>query len=429
MNDALLVVGVLLAALAAGCAFLAFRRIRSLSAHEPGEEAALLAAQLARQFEALGQQLSAQRALVEALGQAQRQEFSNSRSEQERLLRAQREENANRLEAMERQLRQSLLELTRQQQEALQKIQESNAVKLEEMRRTVDERLQKTLDARLAESFERVSKSIESVQSGLGEMRTLAADVGGLKRALTNVKVRGTFGEVQLERILSQMLHAGQYESNVAIRPGSMERVEFALRLPGRTDGEAVWLPIDSKFPHEDYDRLLAGYESGDKLLTEAARKALGVRLRGFAREICTKYIDPPNTTDFAILFLPTEGLYAEVVQNTELFELLQRESRVTVTGPTTLSAFLNALQMGFKTLAIEKRSTEVWQVLGAVKTEFETFAQALSSAQKKIQAADQELEKLVGTRTNVLNRKLRQVERLPEGEVALLLGDAEDAS
>ncbi|MDR1464584.1 MAG: DNA recombination protein RmuC [Oscillospiraceae bacterium] len=309
-----------------------------------------------------------------------------------------------------------------EQREALRMLQQSNEQKLEQMRHTVDERLQTTLNARLAESFKSVSEHLESVQRGLGEMKTLAADVGGLKKALTNVKIKGTFGEVQLERILEQMLHPGQYEKNAATKRDSADRVEFALRLPGQEDGRCVYLPIDSKFPTEDYERLLTGYELGDKEQIEIGRKALADRLRKCARDIAAKYLDPPDTTDFAILFLPTEGLYAEVVQNTALFESLQREFRVTVTGPTTLSAFLNALQMGFKTLAIEKRSVEVWRVLGAVKTEFETFAAALESAQSKLRAADKELDKLVGTRTNVMARKLREVERLPAEEAAGLL-------
>ena len=424
MNDFLLWVAAILAAATAVCVLLILRIVKNASSAGPsGDPAAALAVQ------ALQTQLAAQKALLEAMNQSLSREFSNSRMEQERLLHAQREESANRLEAMERQLRQSLLALVQEQRQSLQQLQENNGVKLEEMRRTVDERLQKTLDARLTESFKRVSESLENVQRGLGEMQSLATDVGGLKKALTNVKVRGTFGEVQLERILAQMLHPGQYESNVATKPGSQERVEFALRLPGREDGQCVWLPMDSKFPQEDYDRLMAGYDNGDREQIELARKALGTRLKGFAKEICAKYIDPPNTTDFAILFLPTEGLYAEVVQNTELFESLQREYKITVTGPTTLSAFLNALQMGFKTLAIEKRSVEVWQVLSAVKTEFETFAAALGSAQKKIRAADEEIERLVGTRTNVMNRKLRQVERMPEAEAALLMETTEEES
>ena len=296
-----------------------------------------------------------------------------------------------------------------------------NEQELERMRMVVDEKLQKTLDRRLAESFKSVSEHLDHVQRGLGEMKTLAADVGGLKKALTNVKIRGTFGEVQLERILEQMLHPGQYEKNAAIRSGSQERVEFALRLPGQDD-TPILLPMDSKFPVEDYERLLEGIDAGDKDLIDAARKALALRLRLFAKEISSKYICLPHTTDFAILFLPTEGLYAEVAHNPALFESLQRDYRVTITGPTTLAAFLNALQMGFKTLAIEQRSVEVWKVLGAVKTEFETFAAALDSAQKKVRAADAELDKLVGTRTNVMARKLREVERLPEGEAAMVL-------
>jgi len=293
---------------------------------------------------------------------------------------------------------------------------------LDRIRAAVDEKLSQTLERRLAESFKSVSEHLNTVQQGLGEMKTLAADVGGLKRALTNVKIRGTFGEVQLERILGQMLHPGQYERNAQVKAGSQERVEFALRLPGQEGGEAVYLPIDSKFPTEDYERVLSALEAGDRDAVEAARRALALRLRVFARDIHQKYVEPPRTTDFAILFLPTEGLYAEVAQSTELFESLQREYKVTVTGPTTLSAFLNALQMGFKTLAIERRSVEVWRVLGAVKTEFETFARALESAQQKLRAADSELDKLVGTRTNMMNRRLREVERLPEEEAGAML-------
>lgn len=299
----------------------------------------------------------------------------------------------------------------------MEQMRAGNEQKLDQMRAVVDEKLQRTLERRLAESFKSVSEHLDHVQRGLGEMKTLAADVGGLKKALTNVKIRGTFGEVQLERILEQMLHPGQYEKNAATKPGSQERVEFALRLPG-PDGEAVLLPIDSKFPAEDYERLLEGVEEGDKEAIEAAKKALATRMRLFAKEIHQKYIAPPATTDFAILFLPTEGLYAEAAQNPALFESLQRDFRVTITGPTTLAAFLNALQMGFKTLAIEQRSVEVWKVLGAVKAEFETFAAALDSAQKKIRAADNELDNLVGRRTNVMTRKLREVERLPDASL-----------
>jgi DNA recombination protein RmuC len=308
----------------------------------------------------------------------------------------------------------------------LAQMMQSNGEQLELMRRTVDERLQKTLETRLQESFKAVSAHLESVQRGLGEMQSLASDVGGLKKALTNVKVRGTFGEIQLERILEQMLTVSQYEKNAATKHGSADRVEFALRLPGKGGDQSVFLPIDSKFPIEDYERLLAGYDAGDKALMDAARRNLSINLRNCAKAIHDKYIDPPNTTDFAILFLPTEGLYAEVVQNAELFEQIQHDYKVTVTGPTTLSAFLNALQMGFQTLAIEKRSVEVWQVLGAVRTEFDKFADALQATQKKLRAAEDDLEKLVGTRTTVLQRKLRQVEALPAEDAQLLLLDGE---
>ncbi|MDR2753561.1 MAG: DNA recombination protein RmuC [Oscillospiraceae bacterium] len=297
-----------------------------------------------------------------------------------------------------------------------------NNEKLEQMRKTVDERLTKTLNERLSESFRSVSTHLEQVQRGLGEMQSLATDVGGLKKALTNVKIRGTFGEVQLERILDQMLGPGQYEKNAAIKAGSQERVEFALRLPGQTPGETVLLPMDSKFPAEDYERLLLGYDAGDKALIDEARKGLFAKLRLFAKGIHEKYIDVPRTTDFAVLFLPTEGLYAEVAQNAAFFEGLHQDWKVTITGPTTLSAFLNALQMGFKTLAIERRSVEVWKVLGAVKTEFETFSLALQSAQEKIRKADSELDNLVGTRTTAMKRKLREVEHLPATETAALL-------
>jgi DNA recombination protein RmuC len=309
-------------------------------------------------------------------------------------------------------------------EERIQLLQTGNEKKLEEMRHTVDEQLQKTLENRLTESFKTVSEHLNNVQQGLGEMKTLASDVGGLKKALLNVKNRGTFGEVQLERILDDMLSPSQFEKNVATKAGSQERVEFAIKLPGQSDEDLVYLPIDSKFPIEDYQRLLDGNENGDREQIDTARKALAQRVKLFAKDIHTKYVDPPGTTEFAILFLPTEGLYAEIVQNVELFETLQRDYRITVTGPTTLAAFLNALQMGFKTLAIEKRSVEVWKVLGAVKTEFNKFSEALAKTQDKIRAADKELDTLVGTRTNVMRRQLRQVEELPDAEAAQIIGD-----
>ncbi|MDR2610020.1 MAG: DNA recombination protein RmuC [Clostridiales Family XIII bacterium] len=345
------------------------------------------------------------------------------------------ESNQKNLERVNRTLEENIQRLQESSQKNLERVsttleektrllQESNEKKLDEMRRTVDERLQKTLETRLTESFKTVSEHLNNVQQGLGEMKTLASDVGGLKKALLNVKNRGMFGEVQLERILEDMLSPAQYEKNVATKAGSQERVEFAIRLPGQSDEDLVYLPIDSKFPIEDYERLLEGNENGDKDMIEAARKALAQRVRSFAKDIHTKYIDPPGTTEFAILFLPTEGLYAEIVQNVALFESLQRDFRITVTGPTTLAAFLNALQMGFKTLAIEKRSVEVWKVLGAVKTEFNKFAEALEKTQEKIRSADKDLDTLVGTRTNVMKRQLRQVEELPEAEAARIIGE-----
>jgi DNA recombination protein RmuC len=306
----------------------------------------------------------------------------------------------------------------------MKELQESNEKRLEEMRLTVDEKLQKTLEARLSESFKTVSEHLNNVQRGLGEMKTLASDVGGLKRALLNVKNRGTFGEVQLERILEDMLSPGQYDKNVATKKGSYDRVEFALKLPGQDDNDVVYLPIDSKFPREDYERLLDCNENGDKEEVEKARRNLALRIKVFAKDIRDKYIDPPNTTEFAILFVPTEGLYAEIVQNVGLFDSLQRDFRVTVAGPTTISAFLNALQMGFKTLAIEKRSVEVWKVLGAVKTEFLKFEKVLQKTQERIRKADNDLEELVGARSKKMHIRLRQVENLPDAEAARILGD-----
>ncbi len=306
-------------------------------------------------------------------------------------------------------------------EEKITALQNGNEEKLEKMRGVVEEKLEKTLNDRLRLSFESVSKNLESVQKGLGEMQSLAADVGGLKKAITNVKTRGVFGEVQLERILEQMLTPSQYDKNVQVKPMSQERVEFAIKFPGRDD-DFVYLPIDSKFPSEDYDALLSAYDAGDKAAIDAAKVVFANKIKSFAKDISTKYINPPKTTDFAILFLPFESLYAEVVQTPGLFEELQQKLKITVTGPTTLSAFLNALQMGFKTIAIEKRSSEVWEILGAVKTEFKKFEEVLSNVQKKLRGADDELTKLVGTRTNVINRKLRNVDELTESSAAALL-------
>ena len=304
-------------------------------------------------------------------------------------------------------------------------IQADNAGKLEEMRRTVDEKLHATLEQRLGESFKLVSERLEQVHRGLGEMQSLAAGVGDLKRVLSNVKTRGTWGEVQLSALLEQLLTADQFAANVATRPDSGERVDFAIRLPGKGDGAVVWLPIDAKFPIEDYQRLIDAQERGEAALVEEASKAIEVRLKAEARSIRDKYVAPPHTTDFALLYLPTEGLYAEALRRPGLADTLQRDFRVSLTGPTTLAALLNSLQMGFRTLAIEQRSAEVWAVLGAVKTEFGKFGEALAHTRKKLDEASNSISK-AETRTRQLSRRLREVEALPAGESEQLIGVAE---
>jgi DNA recombination protein RmuC len=310
----------------------------------------------------------------------------------------------------------------------LKDIEANNAAKLEEMRRTVDEKLHATLEQRLGESFKLVSDRLEQVHRGLGEMQTLAAGVGDLKKVLTNVKTRGTWGEVQLEALLEQVLTVDQYAKNVATVPKSGERVEFAIRLPGRAEpgGAAVpvWLPIDAKFPREDYERLIDAQERADPVAVEEASRALENRIRAEARTIAEKYVSPPHTTDFALLFLPTEGLYAEILRRPGLTDQLQRDYRVTIAGPTTLTALLNSLQMGFRTLAIERRSSEVWQVLGAVKTEFGKFGDVLARTKSQLETVTRSIE-AAETRTRAMNRKLRDVEALPGDEAGGLLGDA----
>jgi DNA recombination protein RmuC len=305
----------------------------------------------------------------------------------------------------------------------LAKLQEDNGKRLDEMRQTVDEKLQGTLEKRLGESFKLVSDQLESVARGLGEMRTLASGVGDLKKVLTNVKVRGTWGEIQLGSLLEQMLSPEQYLRNAAPKRESGERVEFAVRLPGPEDapGEEVLLPIDAKFPVEDYQRLVEASERGDAEAVEAASKALEARIRGCAEDIHDKYLAPPRTTDFGILYLPTEGLFAEVVRRTGLVERLQREHKVTVAGPTTLAAMLNSLQMGFRTLAIQKRSAEVWQVLGAVKAEFGKVGDYVAKVEKKLQEASNTLQE-IGKRGRAIERKLKDVQALPAGEAQRLL-------
>ena len=295
----------------------------------------------------------------------------------------------------------------------MENLRQANDRQLSEMRRTVDEKLTESLDQRLSRSFAQVSQRLEQVYKGLGEMQTLAVGVGDLKKVLSNVKTRGIWGEMQLGSLLSQMLSPGQYDENVAVFPGATERVEFAVRLPGK-DGNVLYLPIDSKFPQEDYVRLTEASQSGDAAAADAARKALVLRIRQEAKRIASKYIMPPHTTDFAIMFLPVEGLYAEAVQDVALTEALQREYRVVVAGPSTLTALLNALQMGFRTLAIEQRSSEVWQLLGAVKADFGRFAETLEKTRQRLQQATESIDTAF-VRTRSIQRRLGAVEHPDE--------------
>jgi DNA recombination protein RmuC len=338
----------------------------------------------------------------------QRQEVSQTLTQQ---LQALSEANARRLGEVRATLEVQLAQL-----------QQSNAAKLDEMRATVDEKLHRTLETRLSESFAHVAQRLEQVHKGLGEMQTLAAGVGDLKHLLTNVKTRGMFGEAQLAALLEQVFTPEQYAVQVATRPGSRHVVDFAIRLPGRNeDGSPVWLPIDAKFPNEDYERLLEAQRQADPVAAEAAARALEARVRTEAKSIADKYLEPPHTTDFALLFLPTEGLYAEVLRRPGLVEALQREHRVTLAGPTTLLAMLNALQMGFRTLALEKRSSEVWQVLGAVKTEFGKFGDVLARVKSQTQTVLNSLEN-AEVRSRAMGRALKQVDALPADQAGTLL-------
>jgi DNA recombination protein RmuC len=363
---------------------------------------------------------------------ALREKLDALRSDSERVERTLRDEQragraelAETLDRMGGQLRQSLSALTADNQQRLNDVrttldaqlkglQKDNATQLEKMREVVDEKLQKTLETRLSSSFKQIAERLEAVQRGLGEMQSLATGVGDLKRVLSNVKTRGTFGEVRLGALLEQVLTPEQYAANVATVPGSDERVEYAIRLPGADRDTQVWLPIDAKFPVEDYQRLLDAQEQADSEAANAASAALQRRVEGEAKTIRDKYVAPPHTTDFALLFLPTEGLYAEVIRRPGLFEKLQRDHHVTVAGPTTLAAILNALQMGFRTLAIEKRSSEVWQILGAVKTEFGKFGDVLDKVKKKLDEAGKHID-ATGVRTRAIERQLRGVESLAD--------------
>jgi len=319
-----------------------------------------------------------------------------------------------------------LLDVRNTVEQRLTALQADNEKKLEQMRATVDEKLHATLEARLGESFKQVADRLEQVHKGLGEMQLLAKDVGSLSRVLNNVKTRGVFGEVQLAGLLEQVFTPEQYGRNVETVPGTDARVEFAIKLPGqRADGAPLWLPIDAKFPREDYERLLEAQERADPIAVEVSAKAIEYRLRAEARSIREKYVAPPHTTDFGIMFVPTEGLYAEALRRPGLMEALQREYKVMLVGPTTLLATLSSLQMGFRTLALEKRSAEVWEVLGAVKTEFQSFSAVLAKTKKKLEEASNTID-AAQTRTNVMTRKLKSVEALPLVQTQALLPGVE---
>ena len=325
-------------------------------------------------------------------------------------------------------------EMQREKFEAMNRQQDilvkSTEKRLDEMRIMVEEKLQKTLNERIGQSFELVRSQLENVQKGLGEMKNLAEDVGGLKKVLGNVKTRGTFGEIQLAALLEQMLSPEQYEANVKTRKNATEFVEFAIKLPGKDNGrDVVYLPIDAKFPKDVYEQYMDAYEEGDTTRIESTSKQLEITIKRMAKDIHEKYVEPPFTTDFAIMFLPFESIYAEVIRRTSLVETLQKDFKIVVTGPTTLGAILNSLQMGFRTLAIQKRTSEVWSVLGAVKTEFGKFGGMLEKVQKNLQNAGDQLEEVIGKRTRAIERKLRQVEALPteESKKMLTLNDFTD--
>ena len=363
-----------------------------------------------------------------------RQEMKENREEMARNMRELRTELNQALslstQQMQTTLHRNLMttnEMQREKFDAMNRQQDilvkSTEKRLDDMRLMVEEKLQKTLNERIGQSFELVRTQLENVQRGLGEMKTLAEDVGGLKKVLGNVKTRGTFGEIQLAALLEQMLSPEQYEANVKTRKNATEFVEFAIKLPGKDNGkDVVYLPIDAKFPKDVYEQYMDAYEDGDTAIIESTSRQLENTIKRMAKDIHDKYIEPPYTTDFAILFLPFESIYAEIIRRTALVETLQKDYKIVVTGPTTLGAILNSLQMGFRTLAIQKRTSEVWSVLGAVKTEFGKFGGMLEKVQKNLQSAGDQLEEVMGKRTRAIERKLRQVEALPTEESQKML-------
>ena len=371
---------------------------------------------------------------TEQLERLFRQEMKENREEMNRNMRELRTELNQALnistQQMQTTLHRNLMttnEMQREKFDAMNRQQDllvkSTEKRLDDMRMMVEEKLQKTLNERIGQSFELVRTQLENVQRGLGEMKNLAEDVGGLKKVLGNVKTRGTFGEIQLGALLEQMLSPEQYEANVKTRKNATEFVEFAIKLPGKDNGkEVVYLPIDAKFPKDVYEQYIDAYEEGDTLRIESTSKQLEITIKRMAKDIHDKYVEPPFTTDFAIMFLPFENIYAEAIRRTSLIETLQKDFKIVVTGPTTLGAILNSLQMGFRTLAIQKRTSEVWSVLGAVKTEFGKFGGMLEKVQKNLQNAGDQLEEVMGKRTRAIERKLRQVEALPTDESRKIL-------
>ena len=385
--------------------------------------------------------LKSNRKQTEQLENLLRQEMKDNREELSRNMRELRTELNQALslstQQMQTTLHRNLMtsnEMQREKFEVMNRQQDilvkSTEKRLDEMRIMVEEKLQKTLNERIGQSFELVRSQLENVQKGLGEMKNLAEDVGGLKKVLGNVKTRGTFGEIQLAALLEQMLSPEQYEANVKTRKNATEFVDFAIKLPGKDNGrDVVYLPIDAKFPKDVYEQYMDAYEEGDTTRIESTSKQLEITIRRMAKDIHEKYVEPPFTTDFAIMFLPFESIYAEVIRRTSLVETLQKDYKIVVTGPTTLGAILNSLQMGFRTLAIQKRTSEVWGVLGAVKTEFGKFGGMLEKVQKNLQNAGDQLEEVMGKRTRAIERKLRQVEALPteESKKMLTLNDFTD--
>lgn len=379
--------------------------------------------ELVSRVESLGKDVNALKEVSNAVSRMQEKRLETLSTQIQLTLDSVKKDMGERLAQMTQAAEQSAERVRNTLNEQLASIQKDNAEKLEQMRKTVDDKLHATLEERLGQSFKLVTDKLEAVHRGLGEMQNLASGVGDLKRVLTNVKTRGTWGEFQLEALIEQIFTPEQYEKNIVTRPGATERVEIAIRLPGRDSDQPVWLPIDAKFPIEDYQRLLDAQEQADNVMVEEAAKSLESRIRGEAKKIKEKYIEPPHTTDFAVMYLPTEGLYAEVLRRPGLAESLQRDHRVVVTGPTNTAAMLNSLQMGFRTLAIEKRSSEVWALLGGVKTEFEKFGGVIAETEKKLQEAANKFT-AVGVRTRAIQRKLKDVQALPVADTSMDLLD-----